>query len=118
MAAKFYDKDALDIMNLNHRLEKIQEDYLEQQAYIRKGIATFNIHEADIRKRVAHLLNNERRRTEIAVFLGPAVITLAVLSIGSTVTKLLKWVGKKMAKDDQDKSTFDKRTHARDWKTD
>src|SRR5438552_8132460 len=121
----FFDKDyaLLDkqVQSLNERLEAIQRGYTKEEKYIRTTAKAYENYDAEINKRVAELLKQEGKWTQIGTVVGAAVGALALWQLFQGGKTLLRWIGDKMAQRDayEDETRRSRqRVHARHWNVD
>lgn len=119
MSAQFYDKYDIKIdkqvQNLNERLDAIRRAYPNEVEYIRQGRKVFNYYDDKVRERVADLLTQESKWTKAATMFGATVGALAIWELFQGVKMALRWVGDKIAPQDNIEVSRSRRIHARNW---
>lgn len=118
MSAQFYDKDDIEIdkqvQSLTGRLDTIRRVHRKEAEYIRLGGKLFNNYDREVRERVADLLTQESKWTRVGTVVGTAVGALAIWELFQGVKMVLRWVGNKIAQQDNVKVSRS-RIHARSW---
>lgn len=118
MSVQFYDKDDIKIdkqvQSLSERLDTIRRVYRNEAGYIRLGGNIFNNYDGKVRERVADLLAQESKWMRVGTVVGTAVGALAIWELFQGVKIVLRWVGNKIAQQD-DVKVSRSRIHARSW---
>ena len=116
MSVLFYDKEAIGNDKLCQRLDKIQHGYLEEGKYLQKAAAVYTDYDVEVQGRGAKILKNESNWRGLGMLVGTAVGALALWEVIQGTGALLRWVGRKLAQQENDELTFSgSRVHARDW---
>jgi hypothetical protein len=114
MSAVFYDKEDIkfdnQLQSINDRLNQIQASFRKERKYLNHGFEVYRDHYVGVDKRIASLLREESKWAGLATLVGTAVGALAVWELIRDVRGILRWIGDKMAKQEQQV-----RLHARDW---
>lgn len=119
MSTIFYDKENIkfdnQLQDINGRINRIQESFPEERAYLDRGAKIYEKHHTEVKKRIASILREENKWTNLAAFVGGTVGALAIWELIRDVRWILKWIGDKMAKQEKDSADSQRRLHARDW---
>jgi hypothetical protein len=118
MSVQFYDKDDIKIdkqvQSLSERLDTIRRVHRNEAGYIRLGENIFNNYDGKLRERVADLFTQETKWMRAGTVVGTAVGALAIWELFQGVKMVLRWVGNKIAQQD-DVKVSRSRIHARSW---
>jgi hypothetical protein len=123
MSAIFYDKGDAETekvaKDLCQRLDKIQDGYKTHTKCLQKAGNVYHDYDLEVQGRVAKLLTNERKLNKLEGLVWTSVGIVGLWEIFHQGRVLLKWIGKKLAQEDEKEFTRRRsRIHVRDWNHD